>query len=242
MDKKTMIDAENITKAYGGVQVLRGVSLALNAGDVTGLFGPNGAGKSTLMNILALVSRPDGGAYRINGTDAFANARVLRRDIGFVPQDIALFEELTVLDNLTAFSRLGAREAKRRAAELCERLSLTDVRHKRVMALSGGTKRRVNLAVALLNEPRALILDEPLVGVDISYAAAITQLIKELAEKGAAVLISGHSAGQLLPLCTGLMVLKNGKTAYAGGTTAFMNGFTNPEEALLYTLQAGGGV
>ncbi|MEL7602974.1 MAG: ABC transporter ATP-binding protein, partial [Bacillota bacterium] len=188
-----MLSATGLTKSYHYTPVLRDVSLTLAPGEVLGLFGPNGAGKSTLMHTLALITRQDAGEYELFGGDAQQNARTLRARIGFVPQDIALFEELTVCDNLFAFCRQSGAAARRKAEETAESLKLMDVYKKRVRTLSGGTKRRVNLAAALVNDPALLILDEPLVGVDILHTANILGLLKSRADDGAAIVISGHS-------------------------------------------------
>lgn len=227
-----MLAATGLIKAYYNTPVLRGVSLTLAPGEVLGLFGPNGAGKSTLMHILALIARQDAGEYELFGGDAQQNARTLRERIGFVPQDIALFEELSVCDNLFAFCRQSGAAARRKAEETAKSLQLMDVYKKRVRTLSGGTKRRVNLAAALVNDPSLLILDEPLVGVDILHTARILELLQKRACDGAAIVISGHSAGQLLPICNKVMTLNGGQAVFSGTPEEFQNGFCNPEEAL----------
>lgn len=228
----SMLAASELSKAYQNTPVLRGVSLTLAPGEVMGLFGPNGAGKSTLMHILALITRQDAGQYELFGGDAQQNARTLRGRIGFVPQDIALFEELTVRDNLFAFCRESGAAARRKAEETAQSLKLMDVYKKRVHMLSGGTKRRVNLAAALVNDPALLILDEPLVGVDILHAAHILDLLQKRARDGAAIVISGHSAGQILPLCHKVMTLYGGRAVFCGTPEEFLHGCGNPEEAL----------
>ncbi len=233
-----MLTATEIFKAYQNTSVLRGVSLTLAPGEVLGLFGPNGAGKSTLMHILALIARQDAGEYELFGGDAQQNARTLRERIGFVPQDIALFEELTVCDNLIAFCRKNGTAARRKAEETAQSLKLMDVYKKRVRVLSGGTKRRVNLAAALVNDPSLLILDEPLVGVDILHTMHILELLQNSARDGAAIVISGHSAGQLLPICNKVMTLYNGRAVFSGTPEEFQRGFGNPEEALRSMLGA----
>lgn len=232
-----MLTAEGLGKAYKNTPVLRGVSLTLEKGEVLGLFGPNGAGKSTFMHILALIALQDKGHYELFGLEAQKNAPALRQRIGFVPQEIALFEELSVRDNLLAFCRLRGKEAQKKAEEAARELSLSDVFKKRVSSLSGGTKRRVNLAAALINDPELLILDEPLVGVDIRHTAHILDLLHKKAQYGTAIVISGHSAGQLLPLCQRVMTLDCGETVFLGTPQEFLAGSGNPEEALLARLR-----
>jgi len=211
-----MIQIENVSKNYGTVQILQNVTFSVAPGEVLGLFGPNGAGKTTLLNILALISKPDSGKYMFDSEDAFSNLKTVRPTIGYVPQDIALFEELTVKDNLLCWSRLSNREAKLRAEEISEALFLTEIYKKKIKHLSGGMKRRVNLAVALLNKPQAIIMDEPLAGVDTEHQASMITYLRELAQAGVTQIISGHSAEQLTPLVDTVMLLRKGQVVYWG--------------------------
>ncbi len=152
-----MIEAVGLCKAYGKQKVLNHVSFSLDKGRVMGILGPNGAGKTTLIKILALIARPDGGTLTINGQDAFRESGLVRPLIGYVPQDVALFEDLSVRDNLMCWSGRKGRKAKEQAARLIEELSMSSFASKRISALSGGMKRRVNLAVAMLDDPQVLI-------------------------------------------------------------------------------------
>jgi ABC-2 type transport system ATP-binding protein len=187
----TRLQTEGITKKYGAAAVLNGVAMSLASGEVLGLFGPNGSGKSTLLDILALALRPDGGRILIDGADALADPGAYRSRIGYAPQDVALFEELTVRENLLCWSRLPGKDAREKAGEVAARLSLEPILKKRVSSLSGGMKRRVNLAVCLMGAPKLLILDEPFTGVDMENADKMTALLKELAGDGIAQVISG---------------------------------------------------
>lgn len=217
-----MLQIDNICKAFGKAKIVDNVSFSLEKGEVLGLLGPNGAGKTTLMNILALVSKPDRGRYLLDTTDALVNTRALRPSIGFVPQDIALFEDLTVRDNLLCWSRLPAQKAKEKAEDIACALRLDEIFRKKIKNLSGGMKRRVNLAVALLNNPTLLVMDEPLVGVDIEHTACIINYLRSLSQQGVTQIISGHSVSQLLPLTDKLMVMRNGQVLFFGDRAAFM--------------------
>lgn len=211
-----MVEIQSLSKAYGSNRVLNALSFTIKKGEVVGLFGPNGAGKSTLLNILALIARPDSGQYFFDETDALKRSPLVKPRIGYVPQDIALFEELTVWDNLLCWSRQPGKVAKARAEALAESLCLQDLRKSKIRSLSGGMKRRVNLAVGLLNDPDLLILDEPLAGVDTEHTAIIAGHLRYLAESGVTQIISGHSLYQLEPLVDSALVLKQGALIYQG--------------------------
>lgn len=217
-----MLSAEGIVRRYGSAVVLHGITFCLGRGESLGLFGPNGSGKSTLLDILALAARPDGGTVYIDGDEAVRDAAKLRRRIGYVPQDIALFEELTVRDNLLCWSRLPSGEAGRKALETARVLNLTELLGKRVKALSGGMKRRVNLAVALLSDPELLVLDEPFSGVDAEHTDCMLELLIEKRRLGVTQILSGHSPGTLLPLISKVMVLSEGRVAFFGDTASFL--------------------
>jgi len=216
------IKAEGLSKKYGGVSALSGVSFSLERGEVLGLFGLNGSGKSTLLDILALAARPDEGKICFDGAEVSYKAAQARRRIGYVPQEIALFEELTVRENLLCWSRLPGKKAKERADETAEELNLTEFYKKKVSALSGGMKRRVNLAVALLGQPELLVLDEPFAGVDADNTDWIETKLREMADSGVAQIVSGHSPDQIMSLIDSILVLSNGETVWHGSKEAFL--------------------
>ncbi len=217
-----MIEAVNLGKSYKGQKVLSDVSFAMEKGGVLGLIGPNGAGKTTLLKILALISSADLGSLQYEGRDAAVDYRRIRPTIGYVPQDVALYEDLTVLDNLLCWSRRNVRDARKQARRLIEELCLGEFSGKKVSALSGGMKRRVNLAVALLDDPEVLILDEPFVGVDIEQRRQIIQTLKGLAKQGVTQLIASHHVDELLPLAEAILVLKGGRICFYGAAESLL--------------------
>ena len=217
-----ILRAEGISRRYGVVNALCDVSFSLNRGEVLGLFGQNGSGKSTLLDIIALAAKPDSGKIVFDGLEVGANLTAVRRRIGYVPQEIALFEELTVCENLLCWSRLPGKKAKERAREVSEALNLSDISRKKVAELSGGMKRRVNLAVALLGEPELIILDEPFAGVDTDNTDGIEKRLRELADRGTAQIVSGHSPEQMLPLIDKVLVLSHGEIVYFDDKDAFV--------------------
>lgn len=211
-----MIEAIGISKSYRKQTVLNSASFTLDQGRVMGILGPNGAGKTTLLKITALITRQDSGTLRYDGRDAVGQSRRIRPAIGYVPQDVALFDDLSVRDNLMCWSRKRGRAAKAQAARLIQELNLSDFASKRISALSGGMKRRVNLAVALLDDPGVLILDEPLVGVDIEQRRQITDYLKRLSRSGVAILIASHHVDELMPLADDVMIMKDGDILFMG--------------------------
>jgi len=214
--------AEGISRKYGNVNALDNVSFSLNRGKILGLFGKNGSGKSTLLDIIALAAKPDGGQILFEDKEVSSNLTLARRRIGYVPQEIALFEELTVCENLLCWSKLPGKKAKARAVEVAEKLNLHEIYGKKVAELSGGMKRRVNLAVALLGDPELMVLDEPFAGVDTDNTDGIEKVLKEMAECGTAQIVSGHSPEQMLPLIDRVLVLSCGKIAYFGDKEEFL--------------------
>ena len=166
---KTILQVDALKKCYGNLVAVNGVSLSVGAGETIGLLGPNGAGKTTTVSMIAGLIRPDSGSVRIEGHPLTGDTDPYKRRIGLVPQDLALFDELTAQANLQLFAALydldGA-AAKRTIAETLDLVGLADRAEDRVKNYSGGMKRRLNLAVALLHDPQILLLDEPTVGVD----------------------------------------------------------------------------
>src|SRR3972149_11632402 len=164
-----LIEARNLRKRFGDVEALAGVSFHVKSGEIYGLLGPNGAGKSTTINILCGLVQPDGGEARLNGIDVVRNAVDARRLLGVVPQEVALYSELSARDNLAFFGRLyGLRGADLRAriGVVLEQVSLADRAKEPIERVSGGMLRRLNIAAGTLHPPKAVLLDEPPVGLD----------------------------------------------------------------------------
>jgi ABC-2 type transport system ATP-binding protein len=236
-----MIAVTQAQKRYGERTALAGVSLAVQPGEVVGLLGPNGAGKSTLVSLLAGLRRPDAGDVRVGGADPAAD-RAARRRIGICPQEIALYPELTADQNLRFFGGLyglpGA-EGARRADEVLGRVGLADRRAEPVERFSGGMKRRLNLAVAMLHAPDALVLDEPTVGVDPQSRAHLFDEVARLRGEGRAVLYTTHYMEEAERLCDRICIIDQGRIV-AQGTLQALLGDGGTGRAITVTLAGGG--
>ncbi len=201
----TLCALTGVEKRYGGTTVLGPVTLSLCAGDVLGIQGPNGAGKSTLLDIMAGVLAPD------RGQCAYADPA--RGRISYVPQELSLYSALSGLENLRFWglaSGLPAKAAAVRARWLLEQLGLSDKGVQPVSAYSGGMKRRLHLATALMATPAVLLLDEPTVGADDASVGLILAMLRRLREKGCAIAMTSHHAGELERVCTRLITLEGG--------------------------------
>ncbi len=214
-----MLSGKGITKTYGKSKALDNASVEIMPGETVMVLGKNGSGKSTLMSILAKARRGDSGEISLDdltGSD-LVNA------IGYVPQDISLFDDLTVEENIRAFSRQTGADLQARIDKIYEQLGLMNEKKKLVRNLSGGQKRRVNLAVALINKPRYLILDEPLAGVDTESEEHILKLLREYVSKGTGLMISSHQPRQLKGLADKCLKLEHGKTVYWGSAEKYFS-------------------
>lgn len=211
-----MVSLQNITRRYGRVTALDGVSLEIGRGEFFGLLGPNGAGKSTLMALISGLSTPDSGDLSIAGQPHSARPQPLP---GFVPQTIALYGDLSAENNLRFFGELhGLRgaELRERIAEVLGAVHLTDRRHDAVKTFSGGMQRRLNLAAALLHRPQLLLCDEPTAGVDAHARNAIFDYLESLNRAGLTIIYSTHYMEEATRLCTRIGIIDHGRIRACG--------------------------
>ena len=214
-----MIEIKDVTKSYGRQKVLQNVSFEIMEGELFGLLGPNGAGKSTLIDILTGIQSMDSGDIFINGKSIKTEKVEIRKHLGLVPQDIALLEELNAVDNLEYFGGLyglAGSELKSQIEKLLEVAGLTDKKKEKVKNYSGGMKRRLNIAVAMLHNPSILILDEPTVGVDAQSRQHIFDYIQSLAEQGTTILYTSHYMEEIEALCKRVFILDLGEEVAYG--------------------------
>ena len=233
------LDIDGLVKRYAnGVEALRGVSLEIEAGDFFGLLGPNGAGKSTLIHCTTGLARPTAGGIRVFGHDAIDDYAEARQAVGLAPQELNLDWFLTVeetLDYHAGYFGMPKRERRERAQELLEVFSLTEKRRDRTRFLSGGMKRRLILARALMHRPRLLILDEPTAGVDIELRLELWHYVQRINAEGTTILLTTHYLEEAEQLCDKIAFINQGEIA-AQGTTAELAaryGVANLEDAYL---------
>ncbi len=233
------LQIEDLVKRYPtGTEALRGVSLSIEAGEFFGLLGPNGAGKSTLIHCTTGLAAPTSGAIRVFGHDAIDNYQEARLAVGLAPQDLNIDWFLTVeetLDYHGGYFGMGRRDRKERAAELLDAFSLTDKKDERTRTLSGGMKRRLILARALMHRPRLLILDEPTAGVDVELRLELWQYVQRINAEGTTILLTTHDLEEAEQLCDRIAFI-NGGEIVAQGTNAELAerfGVTSLEDAYL---------
>ncbi|MFX1818321.1 ABC transporter ATP-binding protein [Pseudarthrobacter sp. CC4] len=211
--------AENLTKTYGDVAAVDGISFSVAAGESFGLLGPNGAGKSTTMKMIGGVTRRTSGNLRILGLDPDSHGPEVRAHLGVVPQQDNLDEELRVRDNLLVYGRyfgLPMSYLKPKADELLEFAQLTDKAKSKVDALSGGMKRRLTIARSLINEPRILLLDEPTTGLDPQARHILWDRLFRLKEQGVTLILTTHYMDEAEQLCDRLIVVDKGRIMAEG--------------------------
>jgi ABC-2 type transport system ATP-binding protein len=207
------VSASGLVKSYGSVRALAGVDLEVAPGTVMGLLGPNGAGKTTIIRILTTLLRPDAGTARVAGLDVIGDAAKLRERIGLAGQYAAVDENLTGLENLTMVGRLYGRprgEAKRRGHELLERFELLDAANRPTKTYSGGMRRRLDLAAALVAKPPVLFLDEPTTGLDPRSRLQLWETIEGLVADGTTVLLTTQYLDEADRLATEIAVIDQG--------------------------------
>lgn len=210
-----MLQLQEISKEYKKRIVLDKINFSVLEGDSVGVIGNNGAGKSTMLSIIATIIKPSYGKMIYRGTDINKSPEVIRRELGYVPQDIALFEELSGLDNLKFWGkayRITGKRLTNRIEEICNIINI-DPGHLNspVKNYSGGMKRRINIGSALLHEPHIVILDEPTVGLDEDTRSNILGSIKKLNEDGVTIICTGHYMNEIRELCNKICHIDSGK-------------------------------
>ena len=223
LDTKSGLQVRSLRKSYKRRPVIRDVSLDLNRGEVVALLGPNGSGKTTCFYAIAGLVQPEGGQVLLDGQDVtgLPMYRRARMGIGYLPQEMSIFRGLSVEDNILAVleihiaDRLSRRE---RLEDLLSEFSITHLRRAPAMALSGGERRRVEIARCLAAEPKYLLLDEPFAGVDPIAVAEIRHLVQDLKSRGLGVLITDHNVRETLTIVDRAYILHDGKVLMSGTT------------------------
>ncbi|SDN57930.1 ABC transporter ATP-binding protein [Bacillus sp. OK048] len=217
-----MLKVENLKKSFGNREVVRGVTFSVNKGESFGLLGPNGAGKSTTISMICGLIASSSGDVTIGGVSIKQNPMEVKRKIGVVPQDIALYPTISARENLYFWGRmygLSRGEAKKRTEEVLEIVGLQDRAKEKIENYSGGMKRRINIGAALMHKPELLIMDEPTVGIDPQSRNHILETVKKLNQEGMTVIYTSHYMEEVEYLCERIAIVDQG-LVIASGTKA----------------------
>jgi lipooligosaccharide transport system ATP-binding protein len=227
-----MIEAQGLTKRYGDFTAVDRIDFAVARGETFGFLGPNGAGKSSTMRMIGAVSPPSGGTLRVLGQDPERDGSAIRQRLGVVPQEDNLDLELDVGENLLVYGRffgLPRDEIRRRSDELLEFVQLTDRREARVDSLSGGMKRRLTIARALVNSPELMLLDEPTTGLDPQARHALWDRLYRLKQQGVTLVLTTHYMDEAEQLCDRLVIMDQAKIVAEGSPRDLIERFVERE-------------
>ncbi len=232
----TALKTDNLAKIYGGRRVVNGVSIELNAGEVVGLLGPNGAGKTTTFYMITGLIRPNGGRVLLDSQDItpLPMYRRARLGIGYLPQEASIFRKLSVADNIMAileYMKLNRQERKSRLEQLLTDLDIKDIAGSLGYNLSGGERRRVEIARALATQPNFILLDEPFSGIDPITVEEIQKIIHELRRKGLGILVTDHNVRETLSITDRAYIIYDGEILKSGNAEFLAN---DPETRQLY--------
>ena len=209
-----LLEIDNLFKACGSLKAVDGLSFSVNAGEAFGLLGPNGAGKSTTMMMICGLLEPDSGEVRLEGRALDRRIPQSRQRLGVVPQDLAIYPDLTARENLLFFSslyQLSGQQRKQRVDQVLEQVGLSARADDLAETFSGGMKRRLNFAAAVMHDPVLLILDEPTVGVDPQSRAHLIECIRTLQANGTAVIYASHYMEEVQAICSRAAIVDHGK-------------------------------
>jgi ABC-2 type transport system ATP-binding protein len=212
-----MIEVEGLTRYYGDFAAVRGISFRMEPGEVVGLVGPNGAGKTTTLRCLVGIIRPSEGTVRIAGHDMVKDPLAAKAALAFVPDEPQLFPHLTVAEHMQFIGRIyNVSDVETHMTALLDELELADRRDSLPDELSRGMKQKLAIACGLLHDPRALLLDEPLTGLDPGAIRRMKQTIRQRADNGAAVVLSSHLLNLVEELCSRIIVIQKGEVVAMG--------------------------
>jgi ABC-2 type transport system ATP-binding protein len=214
-----MISVSNLKKSFDTIEALKGITFNILQGECYGLLGPNGAGKTTTISILSTIIKPDEGEVTIAGYDLKKNPLDCKKNIGVVTQEIALYNELSAYDNLLFWGgmyKVPRQELLNRLDDTLDLLGLTDRKNDKVKTYSGGMKRRVNLASALLHRPKILFMDEPTVGIDPQSRNLIFEVVEKLHKEGMTIVYTTHYMEEAERLCNRIGIIDNGEIIAQG--------------------------
>ena len=230
----TVLKIQNLVKNYGTLRAVDKVSFEVNAGEIFGLLGPNGAGKTSIISTIVTLEKPNEGSILIKDMNVLQKPKETKSIIGFVPQEIVTHGYFNVEEILSFQSGYyGLYKNKERVHQLMKQLELYNHKHKKVRQLSGGMKRRMMIAKALVHSPQLLLLDEPTAGVDVKLRESIWKQIKQLRDTGVAILFTTHYLEEAEHLCDRIAILDNGKIQKQGATQELIQQLTSRHLTLI---------
>lgn len=233
-----MIQVKNVTKKYGSFIAVKNLNFEIKHGEVIGLLGPNGAGKSTTMNMLTGFIEPTEGNILINGNDIVKKSREAKKNIGYMPENVPLYLDLTVKEFVKYMAELklvSRKEKNKQVEEIIKETGLEDVKNKLIRNLSRGYKQRVSMAGALVGKPEILILDEPTVGLDPKQIIEIRELIKKLGKEHT-VIISSHILSEISQICEKVIIINKGEIV-AIDTPSNLENMVNENNSIIITVE-----
>ena len=236
----SILEVKNLVKKYGDFTAVKGVSFEIQQGEIFSLLGPNGAGKTTTISMLSTLYDPTGGDAIIGGHSVKKDPMAVRQIIGVVPQDLALYEDLTARENLEFWGQmygLGGKELSGRIDEVLEQIGLVEKAKDRVRTYSGGMKRRVNIGVGLLHKPRLLFMDEPTVGIDPQSRRAILDTVKDLNRLGMTVLYTTHYMEEAAELSNRVGIIDHGELIAIGSQQELTRQVGQTETLILHIAE-----
>ena len=234
----TIVKFDQVTKKFGDVTAVDKVSLEIAEGEIFGLLGPNGAGKSTAINMITGLLSIDKGSIGIYGKDVRKDKMTTRSYVGIVPQDIAIYEDLTSLENVKFFASLyglRGKQLEEAALEALEFTGLSEKKNQMPKSFSGGMKRRLNIACAIAHKPKLIIMDEPTVGIDPQSRNHILQSVKKLNEMGSTIIYTSHYMEEVEEICTRIAIMDHGKVI-ALGTCSELENMINDRDVVVVTI------
>lgn len=235
------LELNGLVKRFGSIVAVDNVDLSVREGEIFGLLGPNGAGKSTTINVICGLLSPNSGSLRIFGKDPLKHEHFAKTQIGIVPQDIAVYNDLTAYENISFFAGLygiKGKELHKNTLEALEFVGLTDYQKRFPKSFSGGMKRRLNIACAIAHKPKLIIMDEPTVGIDPQSRNHILQSVKELNRRGSTIIYTSHYMEEVEEVCSRIAIMDHGKVI-AEGTSKELKAMVSDTDTLCITVENG---
>ena len=235
MENGAILKVENLSKSYKGnpTPAVDDVTISISRNEIFGLLGPNGAGKTTLISVMCGLFKPGNGKVFIKDADLHQNLKSLKKIIGIVPQDVALYPTLTAKENLLFFGNvygLSRQYLDEKINECLAMLELENSKDKKINTFSGGMKRRINIVAGLLHNPEILFLDEPTVGIDIHSKKIIIDYLSDINKKGTTIIYTSHLIAEAEDFCTYIAIMNKGKIVAGGKPSELIKSFANTKD------------